>query len=51
MKTNDAFILAYSMGEQECRGLLTFDSELINSKTLKDLIKTGIVNSVARAAI
>jgi len=34
----DSLIVAYSMVDRNCRGLLTFDSELIQSRRLKTLI-------------
>ena len=38
----DIQILACSMVDKECKGLLTFDGPLINSKTLETLIKEHI---------
>jgi len=38
----DVLILAYSIVDRECRGLVTFDEALINSKSLKDLVKDRV---------
>lgn len=44
MKTNDVIILAYSMEEVQCKGLLTFDSGLIENGALKNLVNRQIRN-------
>lgn len=38
IEATDTLIVAYSIADKECRGLLTFDRNLIDSKYLKDLI-------------
>lgn len=38
IEPTDVLILAYSIADRDCRGLLTFERKLIDSKSLKDLI-------------
>jgi len=38
----DVLIVAYSIVDRWCRGLLTFDQNLINSRGLKDLVSKHV---------
>jgi len=42
LETNDVRIIAHSMVDRECRGLLTFERKLIESRTLKEFIATKV---------
>lgn len=42
LETNDVRIIAYSMVDRSCHGLLTFEKKLIESKSLLKFIKAHL---------